>query len=56
MIVVESSTSYLRVVEGRHALLDLPARHLAVGDDVADFGNFLAQELLDVGQIGDARA
>src|SRR5438552_14896840 len=30
-------------------------RHLTVRDDIADFGHFLAQEFLDVGQVGDAR-
>ena len=43
------------VVEGAHPLLDLARRHLPVGGDVADLGHRLAQELLDVGQVGDAR-
>src|SRR3546814_18254759 len=43
------------VVEGRHALLDLGGRHLTVGADEGDFGYLVAEELLDVRKVGDAR-
>ena len=44
----------LLVVKGRHALLHLGGGHLAVRDDVADLGHLVAQELLQIGQVGDA--
>ena len=43
------------VVKGAHPLLDLGRGHLAMGGDRADLGDFLAQPLLDVGEVGDAR-
>src|SRR3546814_16250261 len=43
------------VVEGRHARLDLGGRHLTVGADEGDFGYLVAEELLDVRKVGDAR-
>ncbi len=45
----------LAVVERAHPLLDLGGRHLAVRDDVLHLRHLLAQELLDIGQVGDAR-
>ncbi len=53
-MVVESSTSYLRLVEGRHAVLDFARRHLAVRRDEADFRHFHAQKLFHLGHVGDA--
>src|SRR3546814_3246618 len=43
------------VVESGHAFLDLAWRHLPVRDDIAHLGHRLAQEFLDIGQVGDAR-
>ena len=43
------------VVEGVHPVVELGRRHLAVRDDVADLGDVVLQELLGLGQVGDAR-
>ena len=45
----------LALVEGGHHLLELGRRHLAVADDVLHLRHLGAQELLDVGQVLDAR-
>ncbi len=54
-MVVESSTSNLLVVEGRHDVFELRADHLAVRLHEAHLGHMLAQERGHLVEIGDAR-
>ena len=45
----------LAVIEGVHALIQLPRRHLAMGHDVGNLGDMGLQEVLDLRQVLDAR-
>ncbi|MPL73680.1 hypothetical protein SDC9_19486 [bioreactor metagenome] len=45
----------LAVVEGVHPRVELARRHLAMRGDEADLRHMGTQELLDLGQVGDAR-